>query len=253
MTTMLAPRVAEQIQTACRAAESGSLSAGIDGGTSGDAGGSTGCDRVAVVHLFETDAFLLIPDDADALTQLTVTGRTPTAMVEVIDRAPVPMREPVRSLIWLSGTLNEVPDRLQRELAVEIAGDHPDEHLLDVGHGFSLVRLALGSAVIATASGACGVDVDELASAQPDRFWEYEADWLRHLDADHPDLVEQLSRHLPASIRGGRVRPLRLDRFGITLRAEVGDRDEDVRIPFPQPATCVPELSAALASLTSNL
>ncbi|MBY4570445.1 DUF2470 domain-containing protein [Gordonia sihwensis] len=243
--TILAPCDAELIQTACRRAHSGTLSVSAPDGAATE---PKGCDSVGMVHLFESDAFLLVPDETPAL-RLVREGGDVTAMVEVIDVAPVRMRERVRSLIWLSGTLHEVPARLERDLAVEIAGDHPDEKLLDVGHGYSLMRMALESAVIATSTGAGGVDVDALAAASPDLFWEFENDWLVHLDADHQDLICQLAQRLPDHVRGGRARPLRLDRFGITFRVEVGNRDEDVRMPFARPVSRIPELSAAIHSL----
>lgn len=249
MSTILAPCDAELIQTACRRARGGTLSVSAPQGVGGGDRHGADCDPVTTVHLFESDVFLLIPDSTPALDLLRSGVDGVTAMVEVIDCAPVDLREPVRSLIWLSGALHEVPARLERELAVEISGDHPDEQLLDVGHGRSLVRMALDSAVLVTPAGAGGVDVDAIATAQPDLFWEFEADWLVHLESDHQDLIHQLSYRLPEHLRGGRVRPLRLDRFGITFRVEIGNCDEDVRIPFARPVSRIPELSAAIHSL----
>ncbi|MGB3695978.1 MAG: DUF2470 domain-containing protein [Gordonia sp. (in: high G+C Gram-positive bacteria)] len=240
MTTTTAPCDAELIQTACRRACSGTLSVGAAGG------GAADCHDVATVHLFEGDAFLLVPESA---TVAAVDRDELTGMVEVIDVAPVQMRERVRSLVWLSGSLHEIPGRLQRELAVEIAGDHPDEQLLDLGYGSRLIRMALRSAVIATSAGAGSVDVEAISAAQPDLFWEFEKDWLVHLESDHQDLVHQLAQQLPDHVRGGRARPLRLDRFGLTFRVEIGNRDEDVRMPFARPVSRIPELSAAIHSL----
>ena len=42
-------------------------------------------------------------------------------MLEVTDWAPIDLRERVRSVIWLNGTLHEVPRDLERDLAIEIA------------------------------------------------------------------------------------------------------------------------------------
>ncbi|WOC12089.1 DUF2470 domain-containing protein [Gordonia sp. MP11Mi] len=241
MVTIVAPCDAEMIQTACRRARGGTLS--VDGSASADA-----CDDVAMIHLFEGDAFLLIADDAPALA-VAGDDHESSAVVEVIDCAPLQLRERVRALVWLTGELHEVPMELQRELAVEIAGDHPDERLLDVGHGYSMVRMELATAVIATSTGAGAVDVDELACAEPDVFWAYENDWLAHLESDHADLIHQLARRIPAALRCGRVRPLRLDRFGLTFRVETADSDEDVRLPFSRPVGRVADLSAALHAL----
>ncbi|GAC70947.1 hypothetical protein GS4_45_00030 [Gordonia soli NBRC 108243] len=204
---------------------------------------------VSVVHLFESQAFVLVPTDCEAIRLAIASADGLPAMLEITDCAPIDLRERVRSLIWLHGTLHAVPTDLERDLAVEIATEHPDGGLLDIGHGFSLLRLQCASAVIATGSGAASVSATDLAGALPDPFWEYENDWISHLDSDHADVVGQLARKLPRHLRQGRVRPLGLDRFGIRFRVEGSSGDSDVRLPFPNPVTDVYELSAALRSL----
>lgn len=239
--TMPVPCDAERIQTACRRAHEGTLS--VDGAAPA---------AVAMVHLFESEAFMVVPDDtpARALAEPALNGIP--AMLELADCAPISLRERVRSLIWLSGRVHSVPAELERELAVEIAGDHPDARLLDVGHGHCLLRLHIDNAVIATAAGASSVDARSLSSAEPDPFWEYEGQWLSHLDADHQDLVYRLASKFPEHLQRGRVRPLGLDRFGITFRIETPTDDADVRLPFVRPCTGVGDLSAALHDLVGQ-
>ncbi len=239
--TMPVPCDAERIQTACRRAHEGTLS--VDGGTP---------VAVAMVHLFESEAFMVVPDDAPVRELVGPVLEGVPAMLELADCAPISLRERVRSLIWLSGRVHSVPLELERELAVEIAGDHPDARLLDVGHGHCLLRLHLDNAVIATSDGASSVDAAVLSSAQPDPFWEYESQWLSHLDADHQDLVYRLASLFPEHLQRGRVRPLGLDRFGITFRVETAESDDDVRLPFERPCTGVGDLSAALHDLVGN-
>ncbi|GAA4742993.1 DUF2470 domain-containing protein [Gordonia alkaliphila] len=229
------PCDAERIQSACRRAQEGTLS--VDGRAP---------TAVAMVHLFETEAFLLVPGPAG------VGGDGVPAMLELADCAPISLRERVRSLVWLSGRVHGVPAQFERELAVEIAGDHPDARLLDVGHGHCLLRLAVDDAVIATATGASAVPASALSSAEPDLFWEYEGQWLAHLDADHPDLVTRLADQFPEHLRRGRVRPLGLDRFGITFRVETPSSDDDVRLSFERPCTGIGDLSAALHRLAAG-
>lgn len=208
---------------------------------------------VTMVHLFDGQAFLLIGSDTAAMAAAAETNDPIPAMIEVTDCAPIDLREPVRSLIWLNGTLHRVPADLERDLAVEIAMDHPSDELLDLGHGSSMLRVQLGGAVIATSAGAASVSAEELTRAVPDPFWENEADWISHLDSEHSDLVVQMSRRLPPTMRTGRVRPLGIDRFGIRFRVEAdcgeGDRDSDVRLSFDRPVTDVVELSKALRAL----
>ncbi len=209
---------------------------------------------VTMVHLFDGQAFLVIGSDTAAMVAAGQTGAGVPAMIEVTDCAPIDLREPVRSLIWLTGMLHRVPGDLERDLAVEIAIDHPSDELLDLGHGSSLLRVQLNGAVIATAAGAASVSTEELTRARPDPFWENEADWIAHLDSEHSELVEQMSRHVPSAMRrSGRIRPLGLDRFGIRFRVEASrsehDRDCDVRLSFDRPVTDATELSQALRAL----
>ncbi|MDS1115106.1 DUF2470 domain-containing protein [Gordonia westfalica] len=236
-TTTDRPTDAEMIQTACRRVGTAILA--IEGADT---------TPIDVVHLFESQAFVLVPTNGEAMAAVDDAEGTP-AMLEVTDWAPIDLRERVRSVIWLNGTLHAVPRDLERDLAIEIAGEHPDDGLLDIGHGASMLRLQVDSAVIASSTGAASVPAGELADADPDPFWECEAGWLEHLDADHADLVGQLARKLPTDLRQGRVRPLGLDRFGIRFRVEGADGDSDVRLPFPRPVTDVFELSRALRNL----
>ncbi|MFW0797614.1 DUF2470 domain-containing protein [Gordonia sp. CPCC 205515] len=232
------PSDAELIQTACRRIQGATLA--VEGAEP---------TPVNVVHLFESQAFVLVPSDGDAMILVDDSPDGLPAMVEITDCAPIDLRERVRSLIWLNGNLHAVPANLERDLALEIAAEHPDDGLLDLGHGFSMLRMQIDSAVIATASGAASVPAAELATATPDPFWEYESGWIAHLDADHADLVGQLARKLPRDLRDGRVRPLGLDRFGLCFRVEGPAGDSDVRLPFPRPVTDVYQLSQALRSL----
>ncbi|GAC85848.1 hypothetical protein GP2_043_00330 [Gordonia paraffinivorans NBRC 108238] len=236
-TTTARPTDAEMIQTACR--RLGPALLAVEGAET---------TPIDVVHLFESQAFLLVPTHGEAMAAVDDAEGTP-AMLEVTDWAPIDLRERVRSVIWLNGTLFPVPRDLERDLAIEIAGEHPDDGLLDIGHGASMLRLQVETAVIASGAGAASVPAAELADATPDPFWECEAGWLAHLDADHADLVGQLARRLPDDLRRGRVRPLGLDRFGIRFRIEGPAGDSDVRLPFPRPVSDVVELSRALRNL----
>jgi len=205
---------------------------------------------VTMVHLYDSQAFVLVPSDSAACALAWQAGSAGLpAMVEVTDMAPIELREQVRSLIWLNGTLHSVPTDLERDLACEIATDHPSPGLLDIGHGYSLLRLGLTSAVLANSSGAASVTSSELATADPDPFWEFEADWVAHMDSDHADMITALSNRLPVELRDGRVRPLGIDRFGISFRVEGSESDSDVRLSFPRPVSDLPELSRAIRTL----
>jgi hypothetical protein len=89
----------------------------------------------------------------------------------------------------------------------------------------------------------------EFADADPDPFCLLEDDWLRHLDLAHRDVVGPLARHLPDALRGGHIRPLGLDRFGLRLRVESAGEDHDVRLAFSRPVSTPQEVATELRRL----
>jgi uncharacterized protein DUF2470 len=112
-----------------------------------------------------------------------------------------------------------------------------------------VLRVTPASIVLADADGTKSVRADDFAAAASDPFCEREAEWLRHLEVSHVDVVALLARHLPADLRGGHVRPLGLDRFGLRLRVEAVDADHDVRLAFRRPVSTTDELAAELRQL----
>ncbi|HEY0452418.1 DUF2470 domain-containing protein [Actinophytocola sp.] len=201
-------------------------------------------DRIApLLHHVHDDGTvtLLLPDDHELAGSATV-----TTMVEVVDVAPVPLREPVRGLLWITGRLHAVGLGTARDIALELAEERPDPRLLDLGYGAAMVRLAPVSMVIADADGTHPLTPEEFAQAGEDPFCHQEAGWLRHLDVSHTDVIHTLRRHLPDHLRGGYVRPLGLDRYGLRLRVEAVEGDHDVRLAFERPISTLDELSAEL-------
>lgn len=176
-----------------------------------------------------------------------------TGLVEVTDTAPVALREPVRGLAWLRGAVHPVAPRQERSLALLLAASHPVDALLDVGGAATLLRVVVGSAVLADATGAAAVTADTLAAARPDPFTPVADAWLRHLDTTHRDLLGALTRHLPPALHRGTPRPLGLDRWGLALRVEAAAPgtapDVDVRLPFAAPVRDAAALGAALRAL----
>ena len=237
-TTILAPTTAERVRSACAHAETAVLAL-------------PGIDPVPTTlhHLRRCgDAVIAVPGSSLAAA-LAATANETSAVLELTDHAPLPLREPVRALVWLRGWVRQVPEQAQRALAVEIAKDFPHPGLLDVGHGVTLLRIVVNSAVLADTAGAESVDHADLRAATADPFCELESAWLQHMSEDHADVVAQLARHAAGSAGGGLVHPLAIDRYGLTLRVEGNDGDHDVRLPFPTPADDIESLSRAVRVL----
>ena len=173
-------------------------------------------------------------------------------LLELTDRAPVELREPVRALLWISGWLRIPDPGAARRAAMQVADASSHPGLLDLGHGATLVKLCPSSAVLADAEGTAALAPVDLAAARPDPFCLLEDHWLGHLEDSHPDVFDALARHLPPQLRhalGGRVRPLGMDRCGLRLRVETADGDHDVRLAWPQEATTADELRVQLGLL----
>lgn len=238
--TLSTPSTAERVRSACARA----------------AGAMVVADDVAPAttplhHLLPGGSFAVtLPSESALATRARAAGTDGVAAVlELTDHAPLPLREPVRSLVWIRGRVQTVPDHAVHPMVDMIAADHPNPALLDIGSGQLLFLLEVESIVVADASGAETVGLHDLLAAEPDPFCEFESAWLRHLDSDHPEVLARLAGKLPAALRRGRVRPLGLDRYGVRLRVEGSDGDHDVRLPFGAPVHDVPALGRAIRLL----
>lgn len=216
----------------------------------GEGAGGAGSDRIEP-HLHHVHAdgavTVLFPDDHPLVADGVRAPRgEQAAMIELADRAPVRLREPVRGLLWITGWLRLLDDRQARRDVLAVAEDRPDCRLLDVGHGMTVLRLTPASLVLADGEGSQSLRPEDFAAASPDPFCRYEDQWLRHLEMAHRDVVGLLTRLLPTKLRGGHVRPLGLDRFGLRLRVELPDADHDVRLAFTTPAATAEDIGAEL-------
>lgn len=239
-----APSTAERIRSVCVRATGAMLA--VDGFAPVD---------TAVHHLLGDGAFAVsVAADCDMGGAVTDPAGV-EAMLELTDHAPLPLRRPVRSLVWIRGRLRPVPAPLVPALLDVIAADDPDPALLHInsdpssGTGPALMWLRTESVVIADATGAESVELDDLLAARPDPFCVMESSWLQHIDADHSEVVDLLASRLPAPLRRGRVRPLGLDRYGLRLRVEREDGDHDVRLPFAAPVHDATGLGRAIRVL----
>ncbi len=216
-------------------------------------------------HLLADGSFAVaVPVDSAVAGQVAdCDARGAQAVLELADYAPLPLREPVRSLVWIRGRLHQVPLPEVPGMLDRIATEHPTPALLQVqtlqsrpmatsdtgDTRYLLSRLEIESVVVTDAEGAEAVDVPALLAARPDPFCAFESCWIRHLDSAHRDVVARLAARLPARLRRGDVRPLGVDRYGVRLRVESADGDCDVRLPFREPVDDVSGLSRAIRVL----
>jgi hypothetical protein len=245
---LAAPTTAERIRSACVRAGGAMLAVeGVEPTTT------------PVHHLLDDGSFAITVPVDGVLTGMVVAAGAGgvQAVLEMTDYAPLPLREPLRSLVWIRGRLHNVPAGEVAVLLDLIATEDPNPALLQVNSGpcaesdtrFALMRLEIESVVVADSTGAESVGVGTLLGARPDPFCAMEACWLQHMESAHRDVVDRLASRLPMALRRGRVRPLGLDRYGVRLRVEADDGDHDVRLPFAKPVDDVTGLSQAIRVL----
>jgi hypothetical protein len=245
-TTAVAPTTAERIRSACVRAGGAMLAVeGVEPAST------------PVHHLLDDGSFAItVPSDGILAGMVAAAGAAGVqAVLEMTDYAPLPLREPVRSLVWIRGHLHDVPDGEVAALLDLIATDNPNPALLQVNSDsaaeprYVLMRLEIESVVVADSTGAEAVGVSALLGARPDPFCEMESCWLQHMESAHREVVDRLATRLPMPLRRGRVRPLGLDRYGVQLRVEGDDGDHDVRLPFAKPVDDITGLSQAIRIL----
>jgi hypothetical protein len=246
--TSAAPTTAERIRSACLRAGGALLAVENE-------------DPVAapVHHLLRDGTFAVtVPVERGGEAGCLVAGSQ--ALLELTDYAPLPLREPVRSLVWVRGRLQQVPPTAVTQTLDLIATECLNSALLQVDTPqsmpsnprdtrYALLRLEIDSIVVTDATGAEPVDVADLLAARPDPFCEVESSLLWHLDNAHSDVVARLVSRLPAQLRRGQVRPLGLDRYGVRFRVEGHDGDHDIRLPFHKPVDDMTGLSQAIRVL----
>ncbi|HEX2284445.1 MAG TPA: DUF2470 domain-containing protein, partial [Mycobacterium sp.] len=195
--TTAAPTTAERIRSAC--ARAGGAMLAVDG-----------LEPAAspVHHLLDDGSFAItVPVDGELAGRVVAAGTAGVqAVLEMTDYAPLPLREPVRSLVWISGRLHDVPVDEVPALLDLVATEDPNPALLQVNSGasntegdvrYALMRLEIDSVVVADSTGAESVGVSALLGARPDPFCAMESCWLQHLESAHREVVDRLASRLP--------------------------------------------------------
>ncbi len=174
-----APTTAERIRSACARAGGAMLAVeGLDP-----------CPT-PVHHLLDDGSFAMtVPVDGRLATTVVSAGsKGVQAVLEMTDYAPLPLREPVRSLVWIQGRLRDVQMTEVPDLLDLIATSDPKPALLQVNSGpgrtdaaaapdtrYVLMRLEIESVVVADATGAESVALSALLGASPDPFCAMES------------------------------------------------------------------------------
>ncbi|MFD5079913.1 DUF2470 domain-containing protein [Streptomyces sp. NPDC058371] len=151
--------------------------------------------------------------------------------LELTDIAPTPVRDRLRARVTLTGLLTAPYDPASEESTC----------------------MEFGQAVLEDAEGRAFVSLQELEAAEDDPMATCEAGMLTHLVDDHGELVALLLRLVRPLPRRGvlRVLPLRIDRYGVTLRLEYPRTHRDARLPFKTPVNHIDHVGPQIHALLS--
>jgi hypothetical protein len=237
----LRPTPAERARTVAARPGAAVCAAGIDG------------SRVlAHATTASGKVLLVVPTDGEMCAAVSgVRDGDLAALVLITDHAPVPLRDPVRAQVWLSGWLTPVRPADERAATLAFADVAPVGELLDVGRGNTLLRLDLAEVVLGEGGAVVEVAPDAYLAAEPDPLADIEATALQHLLSAHPEELSALRSWVPPCWRGedAVVQPLGLDRFGFRLRIEHRHGTRDLRVPFSAPVTSPQALGPAVHRL----
>jgi Domain of unknown function (DUF2470) len=195
---------------------------------------------------------LVVPTDGEVVAAVAGAAKGDlAALVLVTDHAPLPLRDPVRAQVWLSGWLTAVRPADVRAVTLAFAEVAPVGALLDVGRGNTLLRLDLAEVVLREGAAVVEVPPADYLAAEPDPLAGVEAAVLQHLVRSHPAELARLRSWVPACWQAENtvVHPLGLDRLGFRLRIEHRRGSRDLRVPFGVPVTSPAALGPAVHRL----
>ena len=159
------PTVAERARTVASRPGAAVCAPGIDG------------SRV-LAHATTAEGQVLVVVPTDGEVCAAVSGARDgdlAALVLVTDHAPVPLRDPVRAQVWLSGWLTPVRPADERAATLAFAEVAPVGDLLDVGRGNTLLRLDLAEVVLGEGGAVAEVAPEAYLAATPDPLAGIEA------------------------------------------------------------------------------
>jgi hypothetical protein len=193
------------------------------------------------------DVLLVVPTSGEVTTALahSPVGDVP-ARLTVTDRAPFPLRHPVRGLVQLSGWVTPVPEDDVARLLLDFADTYPCDSLFDIGLSATLVRLDLAEVLLEEAGVSSDVEPEDFLDARPDGVSAAETELM----AAERGPLDRLTRRVQQwAGRHDDVRLLGLDRYGVRYRVESRRGCYDLRVPFASPLSVPADFGPAVGHL----
>ncbi len=181
-------------------------------------------------------SLLFLPPPGSPLSAASLLPDSPLVSAVMLDVAPVPAADRVRGRVVMTGRPRPVERRLPPQLVSFLCGEEtsPGRQLLELRPATVHLEWHVEG------ERAEAVDPEEYAVARPDPLAGWEGGFLRHLHADHSDLLGPLAERLGHDVGAHeRLRPVLADAHGVVLRAVgIDGASHDVRLGFDRQATC---------------
>jgi hypothetical protein len=193
------------------------------------------------------DVLLVVPTSGEVTAALehSPVGDVP-ARLTVTDRAPFPLRHPVRGLVQLSGWVTPVREDDVARLVLDFADTYPCDSLFDVGLSATLVRLDLAEVLLEEAGMSSDVEPEDFLGARPDGVSAAEIELM----AAERGPLDRLTRRVQQwAGRTDDVHLLGLDRYGVRFRVQSKRGYYDLRVPFAAPLSAPADFGAAVGHL----
>ncbi|MQA85428.1 MAG: DUF2470 domain-containing protein [Streptosporangiales bacterium] len=177
-----------------------------------------------------------------------------SAVLTLTDLSPIPQADRVRGRAWLDGWLTVVPEHERNQAACLVADLHPRPELLELGTGWTLLRLDVCFGQVHDIWGCAYVEPEDYLASAPDPFVDVEHDLLTHLDTHHPDEIVGLCTRLGERTRAWALtaRLIGISRHGLWIRLGGRGSRFDLHLQFPTPVSDLDELQRAFRHLVAG-
>lgn len=201
--------------------------------------------------------FVVPPEPSAGIVALARTFKPQLLTAVATDVGSVAQPDRIRGRLTIVGRLALAPATLAEQVADHLvrAEDQPlDPSATIVRLVPTRIALAWLCEPLPGAAREVEVPVEEYRSASHDPIMAHEAQWLSHLQKDHPDVLGHLARRaVPGLSASADVRPVVVDRYGLVLRVREHGIVRPVRLGFSNPVRCPCEAKDAFAELLGDV
>ena len=151
--------------------------------------------------------------------------------------------------VTLMGTVSAIVDPPDERRAAYLERHPSAKYWIDFSD-FAFFRLEVSDVYYVGGFGVMGwVSSADYLSAEPDPLVDASAQILKHMNADHADALQAITRHF-GSLPAEEATMISVDRLGFVIRARTPEGMKGVRIAFPEPVRSREDARRVLVAMT---